>query len=94
MDETRLKRIKFRAWRRGFREADLIMGPFADSYADDFDEAETVAFETLLDQADLDVYDWIIGRKPTPAEFDTALLERLRVFQRNLPVARGDLSGS
>ena len=27
-DETRLKRLSFRAWRRGFREADLILGPF------------------------------------------------------------------
>jgi antitoxin CptB len=94
MEETRLKRIKFRAWRRGFREADLIMGPFADAHAGAFCEADAAAFEALLDEADLDVYDWIIGRKPAPEEFETPLMERLRAFQRALPVARGDLSGS
>ena len=33
IDDTRIKRLKFRAWHRGFREADLILGPFADKYA-------------------------------------------------------------
>jgi antitoxin CptB len=31
MDTQRLNRIRFRAWRRGFREADLILGGFADA---------------------------------------------------------------
>ena len=94
MDETRLKRIRFRAWRRGFREADLIMGPFADSHAQNLDAAGLDALEILLDQQDQDVYDWITGRTPTPAEFETPVLEQLRDFQRSLPIASGDLSGS
>jgi antitoxin CptB len=94
MDETRLKRIRFRAWRRGFREADLIMGPFADSHAQNLDAAGLDAFEALLDQEDQDVYDWITGRKPAPAAFATPCLEQLRAFQRSLPIASGDLSGS
>ncbi len=31
-DDPRLKRLKFRAWHRGFVEADLILGPFVDRY--------------------------------------------------------------
>jgi len=94
MTETRLKRIAFRAWRRGFREADLILGPFSDRYCPDMTEAELDEFEHLLDQLDHDLYDWIAGRRPVPAEFDGAMFARLQDFQKNLPVAGGDLSGS
>jgi antitoxin CptB len=82
MDETRLKRLRFRAWRRGFREADLILGPFADSHASDFTEDETSAFEALLDQPDHDVYGWIVGADPAPDPFETELLARIRAFQQ------------
>ena len=35
--DARLKKLSFRAWRRGFREADLILGPFADRHAAELD---------------------------------------------------------
>lgn len=94
MDETRIGRILFRAWRRGFREADLILGPFAQTHARTFDDAQLDAFEALLGQEDRDIYAWINGTVEPPAEFDTPVLEQLRAFQRSLPVARGDLHGS
>lgn len=94
MDDIRLNKLKFRAWRRGFREADLILGPFADQNLRALTAAELDQFEALLDQADHDVYEWITGRSEAPAAFETTLLERLRVFHRNLPIASGDLSGT
>jgi antitoxin CptB len=94
MTETRLKRIGFRAWRRGFREADLILGPFSDQYCPSMTTEELDQFEALLDQLDYDIYDWVADRRPVPPEFDTPVFKRLQIFQRNLPVAGGDLSGS
>lgn len=87
-------KLKFRAWRRGFREADLILGPFADSELATMSEADVTDFETLLAEECRDIYAWIIGKEPTPGQFETAVMERLRAFQRNLPIASGDLSGS
>ena len=87
-------KLKFRAWRRGFREADLILGPFADAELEAMSDADAADFEALLGQECRDVYAWIIGKTPTPREFDTPVMERLRLFQRNLPIASGDLSGS
>ncbi|MDX2232908.1 MAG: succinate dehydrogenase assembly factor 2 [Hyphomonadaceae bacterium] len=78
MLEERRKRLRFRAWRRGFREIDLILGGFVDAHGDELDAAGVDAFERLLEQRDLDVYDWIVGRSPAPAEFDTPLLARLQ----------------
>ena len=94
MSQDRRNKLKFRAWRRGFREADLILGPFADENLPSMGEAELDAFEALIGAPDHDLYAWIIGPTPAPAEFDGPMLERLRVFQRNLPIARGDLSGA
>ena len=91
-DETRLKKLRFRAWRRGFREADLILGPFADQVLAGLEPAEVDVFEALLDQPDHDVYAWISGKAEAPARFQGPLLQRLRAFRLNLPIARGDPS--
>jgi len=47
VDQSRLNRIRFRAWRRGFREADLILGPFADRYAPSMSQAEISEMEKM-----------------------------------------------
>ncbi len=77
MDQTRLNRVRFRAWRRGFREADLILGPFADRYGPSLSPAEMDRFESLLEQPDHDLYAWILG-EDAPAQFDNDILARLR----------------
>lgn len=80
-DEPRLKRLKLRAWRRGFKEADLILGPFADRYAATFDADQLDELERLLDQPDQDLYAWILERMPTPPEFDGPMMTRLKTFR-------------
>ena len=77
LDERR-RRILFRAWRRGVREMDLIMGRFADAHLPAMSDRELSEFERLLDAPDPQVLAWITGEEPTPAEFDTPLMARLR----------------
>ncbi len=77
LDERR-RRILFRAWRRGTREMDLVMGRFADAHLPSMSESELDAFELLLDAPDPRALAWITGEEPAPAEFDTPLLARLR----------------
>lgn len=91
--DARLKKLRFRAWRRGFREADLILGPFADQHVPDFSDAELDAFEALLEVPDQDLYAWILGRVATPAEFDGRLMDRLKAFRLELHATRGDDHG-
>lgn len=79
----RLGRITFRAWRRGFREADLVLGPFMEREGptlsdDDLDQLEAL----LAEDNDHELYAWIIETKPTPPEHDTLLLTKLRAFMR------------
>ncbi len=78
---NRQKKLKFRAHHRGFVEADLILGPFADAYVAEMSADEVDEFEHILDQPDQDLYGWIVGLKPVPPAFDTPLMARLRDFR-------------
>jgi antitoxin CptB len=80
MDDRR-KKLQFRAWRRGFREIDLILGGFADAKLAALDESGLDAFEALLEATDQDVYEWITGQVPAPAEHDTPTLAQIRAFR-------------
>lgn len=82
-DEHRLKKLRFRAWRRGFREIDLILGGFADRYGESFTPEEFATFEALLEAEDQDVYAWIISQAEVPAEHRSPLMERLKAFRPN-----------
>jgi antitoxin CptB len=92
-DDARLKKLKFRAWRRGFREADLILGPFADRHVPHMDEAQLDAFERLLEVPDQDLYAWITDRLPTPPEWDGDLVREIKHFRHEVHIARGDANG-
>ena len=80
---NRLGRIAFRSWRRGFREADLVLGPFTDQIGPTLTDAELDDFEALLAQDDdHELYAWIIESRPTPDEYDTLLMAKIRAFMR------------
>jgi antitoxin CptB len=81
LDERR-RRLLFRAWHRGTREADLILGSFADAHVEALDDADLAEFERLMDVPEPDLYAWITGEAHTPAAFDTALFARLREFHK------------
>jgi antitoxin CptB len=79
----RLRRLTFRAWRRGFREADLVLGPFVEQVGPHLSDEELTAFEALLDvDDDHAIYAWILESAVTPAEHETPLLVRIRAFMR------------
>jgi antitoxin CptB len=82
LDERR-RRLLFRAWRRGVREMDLIVGRFADAYIDQFDEPTLDDFERLIEVPNADLYTWIVGREAVPANHDTLVLRQLIAFHNH-----------
>ena len=70
----RLKRIRFRAWHRGTREADYMIGGFFDRYAADWDEAELAWFEALIEEDDVDVMAWALRTLAVPQEYRGAMM--------------------
>ena len=80
LDERRRK-LKFRAWRRGFREMDLLMGSFADAHIAQMDDAELSEFERLLSTPDWEVYACLIGQKTVPGNYESDLLTRMMTYR-------------
>jgi antitoxin CptB len=78
--ETRLKRLRFRAWHRGTKEADLMLGGFFDRFHGDWDDTQLDWFETLLEEQDVDIMGWAIGTIAVPARWQGPMMERMRVL--------------
>lgn len=76
--ETRLKRLRFRSWHRGTKEADLMIGGFYDRYAAHWNDAEIAWFEALMDEDDVEIMGWAMGTIPSPPRVDGAMLEAMR----------------
>jgi antitoxin CptB len=83
LDERR-RRMLLRAWRRGMRETDLIMGRFADAHIANLNDEELAEYERLLDVRDQDLLGWVTGEFAVPPDYDTALFRRLRDFHFTL----------
>jgi antitoxin CptB len=79
LDERRRKML-FRAWHRGLREADLILGRFADAHLAELDEGELAQFDRLLEAPTRDVVSWVMGEFAPPPRDDTPLFRRLCDF--------------
>lgn len=75
--EHRRKRLIFRSWHRGTREMDFIMGRFAEKHVPAMDEVALTLYEELLNTPDPDVYDWVSGQKPVPANLNNEIVELL-----------------
>jgi antitoxin CptB len=78
--DPRRRKLLFRAWRRGVRETDLIVGRFADAYIDKFDDAALDDFERLIEVPNAELYAWVVGAEDAPQEFDTTVLRQLISF--------------
>ena len=76
------KKLRYRAWHRGTREMDLLLGRFADAWLERFGKDELAQFEQLLTIADPILYDWLCGRVGVPEQARCPVLERLLDFHR------------
>lgn len=77
-DDPRRKRLQFRAWHRGTREADYMIGGFYDRYHADWGEEELRWFEDLLEEDDVDVMAWALQTQTVPERFAGPLIEAMQ----------------
>ncbi|MCC6925759.1 succinate dehydrogenase assembly factor 2 [Novosphingobium sp.] len=77
-DTSRIKRLKFRAWHRGTREADYMIGCFFDVHHQGWTEAELAWFEALLDEEDVEIMAWALGTMDVPEKYQGAQMDAFR----------------
>ncbi len=75
--ELRRRRIRFRAWHRGTKEADLLIGGFSDRFVEGWGDVELAWFEDLLQETDVDIMAWAFGKQQPPERYEGPLLEAL-----------------
>ena len=78
--DARLKRLRFRAWHRGVREADLMVGGFFDAHHQCWGDNEMAWFEALLEEQDVDIMAWALGTAAPPERYRGAMMGRLRLI--------------
>ncbi len=88
--EPRRRRILFRATHRGTHETDLLIGGFVAPRIAGFSDDELDALEELMELPDIDLADWLTGRRPIPPECDTPMLRA--VLDAALSRAHGDMT--
>jgi antitoxin CptB len=81
--ETRRKRLRFRAWHRGTKEADLLIGPFADAALAAMDHEALDDFETVLRLPDPNLVAWLTGQAELPADLKSPVMLLMMKFQED-----------
>jgi antitoxin CptB len=79
--DVRRKRLLFRSWHRGTKEADLLLGSFAERHLRGFTPDQVDRYEALLTSEDSELLDWIAGRAAPPADRDSDVLRLLLAFK-------------
>lgn len=76
----RQKKLLFRAWHRGTREADLMVGRYAKAHISRWDEQMLDLFEEFLEESDADIFDWVTDRQEMPVLPCRVFLEEMKQF--------------
>jgi antitoxin CptB len=76
--EQRLKRLRYRSWHRGCKETDLVLGQFADERLASLNPELLGVYERLLDEDDVEIWDWLIGKTQPPSADYVPLIHILK----------------
>ena len=76
--DNQLRALKWRAWHRGTKEADLMIGGYYDAHHATWDQAQATWFAALLAEQDVDIMAWAIGTLPVPPHFEGAMMDAFR----------------
>jgi antitoxin CptB len=77
-DDPELKRLHWRAHHRGTREADMMIGGFFDAHSSGWTADERALFGELLNEQDVDIMAWALGKGEPPSRFHGSILTALR----------------
>lgn len=76
---NRIKRLRIRAWRRGIKEMDLVLGGYADAKLADLDPETLDLFEAVMEENDHDILQWVTRQVPVPPRY-AVLMDDFRLY--------------
>lgn len=88
MDQTaeiRRKRVYFRSHHTGMKENNILLGDFSEIYLDSMTNEDVEWYENfIMNNNDLDIYNWILGRTPVPPELEHPVMRLLVEFRKTV----------
>ncbi len=72
-----LDKIEYRLKYRSTREMDLIFSKFWSYFKKNHSNNELIVFTKLIDEDDVEIYNWIIGFSDIPKKY-TILIKKMR----------------
>jgi len=79
---SRRKQLLFRTHHCGLKENDILLGHFADRYILKLNDQQLDDLEILMNQNDIDVMNWIIGKAVVPQQYNTELMRLIQKFNK------------
>ena len=73
-----LRALKYRAWHRGTREADMMIGGFFDAHHAAWNDHDRALFAALLTETDVEIMAWAIGTEPVPERYAGAMMDAMQ----------------
>ncbi|MCG8324621.1 MAG: succinate dehydrogenase assembly factor 2 [Thiotrichales bacterium] len=83
MEKPERSRILWRC-RRGMREMDLLFNQYVEEHYNQLDAAGCRALESLLEESDPDIMDWIMRRKEPQRSDYTPIISNMRNLREKL----------
>ncbi len=78
--DIRRKRLKFRSQHRGIKEADILLGHFADRHLKTLDTDQLDQYENLLREPDIKIVAWITKDGDVPNHLQTDVMTKLQAL--------------
>jgi antitoxin CptB len=76
------KKLLYRSWYRGNKEMDNLLGHYAQAKLTGMDESELDSYIQLMEENDIDLWNWVSGQFPIPPEY-TTLMADIQAFQQS-----------
>ncbi len=79
-NDSRRRRLIYRASHRGIKEMDLLLGGYAKARAEHLDSHDLDLLEELMDVPDQQLYAWITSAEALPDGFQNAQFDELKAY--------------
>ncbi|XP_031631594.1 succinate dehydrogenase assembly factor 2-B, mitochondrial-like [Contarinia nasturtii] len=83
--EQRRSRLLYQSRKRGMLENDLLLSTFAAKYLKKMSAEQIEMYDHLINKPsnDWDIYNWALGSKPTPSEYENEIMDMFRQHVKN-----------
>jgi len=78
--DARRKKLLYQSQHCGMKENDILLGRFAGQNLRTMSDEDLPLFEAIMNESDIDLYNWITGREPLPERMKQSVMSAIIDF--------------